>query len=96
MTTEDGLLLPSRMAKHIDRLRRRVEWLDGRVQWLRDEGRPESDNGFVVAERAALVWAIPVLEAGHMAAIRRARHILAAAGVPEGKRDGMIAAGHPR
>lgn len=97
MTTENGLLLPSVMARHIDRLRNRADFLEGRMA-ARDAAGPHTGdvNGFDRGEHQALMWAIPVLEAEHMAAIRLARHVLAMAGVPVEKRDAMIASGHPR
>lgn len=96
MTTENGLLLPSTMARNIERLHRRVEFLEARIAERLDAGRPEAHNGFDRAELDALTWAIPVLEAEHLAAIRLARLVLEAAGVPEDRLDAMIASGHPR
>lgn len=95
MTTEDGLLHPSRMARHIDRLRDRAEFLRDRMAARRERGE-ERSNGNDRAELDSLEWALPVLEAEHLAGIRLARHVLAMAGVPEDERDAQIAAGHPR
>lgn len=72
MSTEDGLPKVSSVRRKIEILRRRHDFLVWRIEAMTAAGA-ESHTGFDWAERSALEWALPVLEAewDNLARLRR-------------------------
>lgn len=72
MTTENGLPKVSSVRRKIETLRRRHDYLVWRIEAATAAGA-ESHTGFDWAERTALEWALPVLEAewDNLARLRR-------------------------
>lgn len=61
MTTENGLERAAAARRKIEALRERHDFLVQRIQEREAEGLGAT-NGFYRSERAALEWAIPILE----------------------------------
>lgn len=67
MATTNGLAAPRKARRHVETLRRRHDFLVQRVAAIGPD-----HSGYDDAERTALAWALPVLEAeaDHLARLR--------------------------